>query len=466
MVQTFAPCAQLTSARAVLFDACQNRKRCYSWDVKTAFLNAVPDYTTFVHCPPGRQRQYAPDGTPLVYEFVYNCYGNPSAPRRWHCAIHNALVRRGFKQSYTEPSLYTMVVNGVLLSTLLYTGDCMCTFDDTPAGVAAYTEFIDYIKSNFELQDDGHQVCTDFIGMNISWGPDNSWVRIDQPKFINNMLGEHGFAECRTQKTPAIPGVLLSTLDSPADDESGDADRSAMKGLPLRARVGSQLWLARTSRPDLSHSVGALTRVVSKPGKAHWDASSYLMRYVAGTKSLGLTFHRDDSVLPGQFKPTGYTDSDYAPDWGDKYMNYNSTTGWVFTLNGTAVSWRSRRQDRCAQSSSEAEWYAAADAAKEAEHLRLLMLDLGNPIHGPIYLNADNQSAIKCSENTTNQEQQKHISVRSHFLRQQVRRGVLKLQWVPGADNWSDQFTKPVPAPLLKRCRAGYGLMESVDTVG
>jgi hypothetical protein len=338
----------------------------------------------------------------------------------------------------------------------------MCTIERSETGMRIYTDFITHIKSHFKLRDDGFQPCTDFIGMNISWNQDGSAVRIDQRGYVADVLETHGFSECRTHNTPAEAKVLVSDLDSPPDGPEGDAERAEMKDKPYRARIGALLWIARVSRPDITHAVNALTRVASNPGIKHWHATSRVLRYLAATLECGLVFRRDRSLLPGQFKPVGFTDSDYAPDWGTAYDNYRSTTGWVYKLNGTALSWRSRRQEGVpATSSSEAEWYAAADAAKESVFVRRVVEDLGNVTHGPINLYADNQSAIKCSENAADQERQKHTRVRAQYLRQLCRGGQLRMGWVPGSENDSDQFTKPLPGPAFTKLSARLGLEEA-----
>ena len=93
---TYAPCPQMVTARCMVHDAITNRKCLKCCDVKQAFTFGCADRRVFVHCPPGRKHTYGPDGKPLVYEIVGNCYGSPAAPARWHVEIHNAMIEHEF----------------------------------------------------------------------------------------------------------------------------------------------------------------------------------------------------------------------------------------------------------------------------------------------------------------------------------------------------------------------------------
>lgn len=128
---TFAPNATVNTARAKVYDAVMKGYCLKSCDVKQAYTFGQADRRTFVHCPPGRSRTYDDDGEPLVYELTGNCYGSPGAPKRWHIAVHNELIKLGFIQSAVDPSLYCKGD----CSTLVYTDDFLTSFPDTVEGL-------------------------------------------------------------------------------------------------------------------------------------------------------------------------------------------------------------------------------------------------------------------------------------------------------------------------------------------
>jgi hypothetical protein len=132
---------------------------------------------------------------------------------------------------------------------------------------------------------------------------------------------------------------------------------------------------------------------------------------------MGLLYEKPATLAESY--PVGWTDANYAPNYntgvGYHKDNYRSTSAYIFTCNGTAVTWRSRRQQVLATPSCDSETYAAAAAAKEAVHLRrlLAMPDEASP---PVVLLGDNRSSIKAAENGTDKDRSKHIDVSAHLL--------------------------------------------------
>ena len=173
--------------------------------------------------------------------------------------------------------------------------------------------------------------------------------------------------------------------------------------LPL---VGLMYAMVAT-RPDIAFAVGVISRYMANPRKQHWEAVKGVMRYLKGTQDLCICFGRQDA------KVHGYVDSDYAghPD------NRKSTTGYVFTFMGGAVSWISRMQRCTALSTTKAEYVAASEACKEALWLSRLVADLGCTNDTPL-LHCDSQSAIQLARNPVFHSKTKHIGVKYHFIRE------------------------------------------------
>ena len=115
------------------------------------------------------------------------------------------------------------------------------------------------------------------------------------------------------------------------------------------------------SRPDLAYAVGVVCRFMSKPGVSHWLAVKWIMKYVRGALKLNLTFTKNED-----FMIRGYCDSDYASDLDRS----RSITGYVFTVGGNTVSWRSSLQKVVALSTTEAEYMALSDSVREGLWLK------------------------------------------------------------------------------------------------
>jgi hypothetical protein len=119
-----------------------------------------------------------------------------------------------------------------------------------------------------------------------------------------------------------------------------------------RSLVGSLRYLANT-RPDLAFSVGYVSRFMQEPHADHLAAVKHIVRYVAGTSELGLFYQRGNGE---ELALEGYSDSDLARDVDGR----KSTTGMIFFLGRSPVSWLSIKQRIVAMSSCETEYIAAA----------------------------------------------------------------------------------------------------------
>ena len=166
-----------------------------------------------------------------------------------------------------------------------------------------------------------------------------------------------------------------------------------------------------------------------------------------------MIYRQSLDVSHDNFGFLGYADSDYTPDYGSDYDNYKSTTGWIFTVNNVAISWRSRKQSLLADSTSAAELMAATDASKHNVWLRRLFADLGFPQHQPTPIFEDNESCIKLSRNYCAHNRVKHIDLREMLIREHHRRNLTELVPVPTVSQLADPLTKTLSGPVVREFR-------------
>ena len=163
-----------------------------------------------------------------------------------------------------------------------------------------------------------------------------------------------------------------------------------------------------------------------------------------GTVNEGLVYHFSKQGT----ELTGFVDSDYAGDRDKR----RSTTAYLFTLCGNCVSWKSQLQSVVALSSTEVEYIAATEAAKEAMWLKGLLLELGL-IQKEVVLYTDSQSAIHLCKNPVFHERSKHIQVKYHFIRDMIAQGFFRIEKVPTDLNPSDMGTKILPVSKFNVCK-------------
>lgn len=190
-------------------------------------------------------------------------------------------------------------------------------------------------------------------------------------------------SDCNPAKTPLSTGFKPVT----ATDEEHELARER----PFPKLAGSILYAATETRPDLAHAAGVLSRFISKWNESLWRAAKHCLRYIRGTSDLSLTFDANSSQRVG----LGYVDA----DWGGDMDTRRSTTGYVFKVHGGAIAWKSKRQNTVALSTTEAEYMASADAAKQAVWLRRLLEDVGLGLGSkPLQLLNNNAGLSLCRE--------------------------------------------------------------------
>lgn len=210
----------------------------------------------------------------------------------------------------------------------------------------------------------------------------------------------------------------------------------------FRQAIGSLLYIATVSRPDIAAAVGILCRHVSQPTERDWKAVKRVMRYLSGTRHARLRLSAgEEPVLKC------YVDADWRGDKKDR----KSTSGHLFILGSGPVAWSSKKQSTVAISSSEAEYVAAAYACQELLWLRQLLSDMGLQSTTATTLYEDNQGCIGMIGSDKPSPRTKHIDIKYHMLRDLREQGIIDVKYCPTEAMWADMITKPLPKEKLRQ---------------
>ena len=152
--------------------------------------------------------------------------------------------------------------------------------------------------------------------------------------------------------------------------------------------------------------------------------------------------HHNDNNQAAPFTVFGYCDSDYAACVDERL----SVAGWVFMAAGGATSWQSQKQKAVALSTVEAEYMAACAASKEGVWQRAILAQAGVSTGHAMLILTDNQGAMALAKNPNHHQRSKHIDVRYHYVRRQVAKRVIQLEYIATAEQAADQLTKPLSA--------------------
>ncbi|MCO5582546.1 hypothetical protein L7F22_036443 [Adiantum nelumboides] len=223
--------------------------------------------------------------------------------------------------------------------------------------------------------------------------------------------------------------------------------RAEMAKIPYASAVGSLMYAMVATRPDIAFAEGVASRYMSNLGKKHWESVKCILRYLKGTKDLCICFGKSETCVHG------FTDANFA-----RHPDYRkSTSRYVFTFTGGAVSWISRLQKCVALSTTEAEYVAATEASKEALWLMRLVEELGIKSQVPV-LHCDSQSAIMLARNPVFHAKTKHIEVKYHFIRSVLDDKSITLVKVHTDDNPADLLTKGLPVERFAYCHQMMGI--------
>nr|GEV91020.1 retrovirus-related Pol polyprotein from transposon TNT 1-94 [Tanacetum cinerariifolium] len=412
--EVFSPVVRHTSIRVILaLTACKDFEL-EQLDVKTAFLHENLEEVIYMRQPPGYEQGNK------VCLLKKSLYGLKQSPRQWYRRFDEYMLSNGFKRSsYDICVYYRSYAPGEYIYLLLYVDDMLIACK-SKAEIGSTKSLL---KKEFDMKDLGE--AKKILGMEIVKNRSRKILRVSQfgyvSKILNNFRIDNG-----------------KSVQMPLDDNLADPFKKALAG-PKLTRHARSMGL----RPaNIAYAVSIVNRYLANPGKSHWEAVKWILKYLWGTANVGLIYgtNRDNHM-----DVTGFVDSDYAkdPDKG------RSITGYAFLVQGCVVSWKATLQHLVALSTTEAEHMALTKAVKEAIWLKGLLEELGVELNRET-VNCDNQGAIHLSRNHVFHERTKHINVRYHFIREVLEAKTAEVLNVGTEHNAADALTKVVPGHKLQ----------------
>ena len=424
-LETYAPVVEFSAVRLFLYLVLYLGLFVGQVDVKSAFLNGSLAEDVWVMSPRG-----IPGLKPRVYKLKKSLYGLKQAHLAWHTTLCSDLAELGFHELVYAPCVFRRKV-GVLSFILVYVDDMLI--------LSTTQEEVDRIVA--ELQDlyklRRSEEIDLFLGVRLQWKLDTKGVvtslHMSQKAYVESVLRRFGMATCKPAITPMVEKFF--------EGYDADEDQSQVNTELYQKMIGSLLYLALRTRPDILVSVLILARFQQKPTGYCLRAAKRVLRYLKGTSDYALMY------TSGTCDLSVFVDSDYAGDTTDR----KSTTGYMVKLGETLVYWGARKQASVARSTCEAEYLALSDASKEVLWLRRLLNEMGMGINSPTPLRSDNESAISWAVGSRkNIKRAKHIDVRVHSVRDLVAKKIVEVTHVSSEENDADMLTKPLGRVKLK----------------
>lgn len=419
--ETFSPVARYETIRTILAVAGKKNMKIEQFDVRTAFLYGSLEESIYMEQPKGFD-----DGTNRVCLLKRSLYGLKQSPRCWNSRFTSFMKKCKLQTSTADPCLFYRRINGKALYVVIYVDDGLVVGDDE----SEVNQFIQSLQEEFQIT---HGSLDNFLGMEIRQG-ENS-IRISQEAYIVSILKRFHMEDANPISTPAIR------------NEEVDKSEKLSSEVPYREAVGCLMHLTVVSRPDIAYAVSKVARSVNEPTRQNWLDVKRILRYLKGTKDLGIVYRKNSDSL------TVFSDADYA---GDKKTR-RSTSGVVATLSEGAITWMSQLQKTVALSTTEAELVAACEGAKEAVWLERLLAEMLEKKEVPL-LYVDNASAVKLAKNPGFHKRSKHVDVRHFYIRELIAEKKIQVEHIPGSKQLADILTKPLEKVKFEMFRSEIGL--------
>ncbi|SGZ34809.1 BQ5605_C075g12922 [Microbotryum silenes-dioicae] len=382
--QTYAPVVKFTSIRALIALAAANGYHVHQADVNKAYLHGKLDKPLYIRVPQGI------DLPGEILKLSKSIYGLRQAGTIWNAEIDSTLRSLDYVPTKSDICIYRREHNGKSHYIALYVDDLLL--------VGPSVAEIDRVLDALEL----------------AYGIKHGSITLSQERYLRDILARFQFAGAKPASIPMQPGVVLDFQDSAATPQ----DRTRY----LQA-IGSLMYAAVETRPDLAFMVSYLARFSQQPGPAHWTAIKQVLRYIKGTLDLGLT--------------------------------YRKTTK-------TAIAWCSKREHRVAKSTTDVEYLSLSYTSGDAIHLSELLAELGAPVSGPVVLYGNNQGSLALAQHPTNYQGSRHVRISEHYVRERVAEKEIEVRYIDTGNMFADIFTKALrPKPFLFH-RENLGLRGAV----
>ena len=292
-------------------------------------------------------------------------------------------------------------------------------------------ELEEAIRRRFGISSDG-EACW-ILGTNIRHNAESKFIFISQKDYIENIGRKFNIENCRPVSTPLPQGVNYGAISRPETDE----EKIEMANYPYRELVGSLMFASVVSRPNIAHSVNKLAQYSSNPGLSHWKLAIRILIYLYSTRDYELRLGGDALCLHA------YSDADFAGDTEDR----KSTGGYAIFLGMGTVSWSSKKQSTVALSSTESEYIALSEAAREVMWIRHFLEELDIFYDEPTFIFENNQGMIAFASNQRVICHMKHIEVKHHFIWHLIEIGTIQVVYRRTRDMTADILTKTLPLP-------------------
>lgn len=433
--ETFSPCARLNTVRLVIALAASMKWTVTHSDVPNAYLNGACPRLIVVKLPEIWNEVMGDDlgknGDPVI--MANSLYGAPDAGRNWNKTFASTFTQEGYSSSIKEPCVFFKGAFPNIAIFTIWVDDCFITGGD----LIEIERMQSVLTQKFKIKKLG--IVSFALGIAFSWGSDH--VKMTQTAYIERIAAQYGLSEAKPISLPLQKGFKPLHSHSPSlPNEIED-----MKRIPYRSAIGSLLYVALGTRPDIAYAVCALARFSHNPGRIHWSMVKNVIKYLMHTKDVGLTYKFQSTPKDA----TGVVISGYADSSFNDHEDGRSTLGHACFMNGYLISWRSKVSSNIPQSVFESEWVSLNSLTREVIWTRDVITQVLQCSMHASTIKVDNKA---CVERTDQKicESNRHFRPRYFFVLQALQDGHISVTKVSSEENVADILTKALGNPIYQ----------------
>ena len=372
----------------------------------------------------------------MVCKLIKSIYGLKQASRNWNQEIDSFMGTINYTPLISDPCVYIKRTHSDRLIILsLYVDDTIAAYNKMDKRV--WERDKESIAAHYAIKDLGE--CEWILNMKVTRDRAHRMMTLSQEAYIDRIIHEFNMDNLKLSSTPASIGDLYLPIDG-TDPQLLDKQQV----IKYQSMVGALLYAANITRIDITFIVGQLCRYTSNPCIHHMHAATRVFRYLSGTKKASLIFGLQSNNDYKLFNITAYSDA----NWGSDQQSGKSVSGGLIKFNGDIISWYSKRQKSVAQSSAESEYMALAEAVKETLWYRSWIYEIFD-LRICSTIKCDNTAAMQLSKNDSIHNRSKHINIRYHLIRDNIRKNRINIVWVSTHEQEADILTKALGPKLF-----------------
>ena len=435
----FTPVTRLDTLRLLTAMAVQKDWEFRHLDVKTAYLHGDLEEEVYMAVPQGLED--VPEG--YILKLKKALYGLKQAGRQWYEHLHATMKDFGLKRAESDPHtfIFNRKIGGVTHTLIIpiYVNNIFLFGSKTLAN-----QFEEFIPQYYDITDPCNAQY--LLGIRVTQQQtEDKYIMLDQVRFaeqtISNIVQYYG--EVKEQNT------VLPTEDLVPNSEPKENSNPGLVQT-FQSAIGQLMYLMMATQPNIAYAVGMLARHTSNPSNQHIATILHLAGYLMKNKQWCLTYRWQEKMHDGEINGYKFLQAYTDADWAGEEHSGRSTSGYIFLLSGSAVSWSSKRQGCVSCSTMESEYIGLFNCACQFDWFSSLLQQLGYPLPNKQFILCDNQSTIHIANGAIMDfKRSRYMNVKYHWVRNQVKENnCLTVEYIPSKENIADILTKRLNTTL------------------